>query len=109
MALTFQPDTQKAFVVSGNADQDRFLREQAQKAVRAYENRLEFTFLTDLTIEELKEKVATLPPHSVVLYLSFFADKRAITSRDPKPFPYLRQLRTHPYMASRILTWAPAS
>jgi len=84
MALTFQPDTQKAFVVSGNADQDRFLREQAEKAVHANENRLEFTFLTDLTIEELKEKVATLPPHSVVLYLSFFADKKGDNFSGPE-------------------------
>src|SRR6185369_4629486 len=84
MALTFQPDTQKAFVVSGSSDQDRFLKEQAQKAVRAYENRLEFTYLTDLTIEELKEKIATLPPHSVVLYLSFFADKKGDNFSGPE-------------------------
>jgi len=84
MALTFQPDTQKAFVVTGNSDQDRFLREQAQEAVRAYEKRLEFTFLTDLTIDELKEKVAMLPPHSVVLYLSFFADKKGDNFSGPE-------------------------
>lgn len=84
MALAFQPDTQKAFVVSGSSDQDRFLREQAQKAVRSYENRLQLTYLTDLTIEELKEKVATLPPHSVVLYLSFFVDKRGDSFSGPE-------------------------
>lgn len=84
MALALQPDTQKVFVVSGNSDQDRFLKEQAQKAVRVYENRLQFTYLTDLTIEELKEKVATLPPHSVVLYLSFFTDKKGDNFSGPE-------------------------
>jgi PAS domain S-box-containing protein len=84
MALTFQPDTQKVFVVSGNSEQDKFLREEAQKAVRAYQNRLQFTNLTDLTIEELKQKAATLPPHSVVLYLSFFADKKGDNFSGPE-------------------------
>lgn len=84
MALALQPGTQQAFVVSGNSDQDRFLKEQAQKAARVYEKRLQLTYLTELTIEELKEKVATLPPHSVVLYLSFFADKRGDNFSGPE-------------------------
>jgi PAS domain S-box-containing protein len=75
MALALQPDTQNVFVVSGNSDQDQFLREEAQKSLHPYEARVHFTYLTDLTIQELEQKVAALPPNSIVLYLSFLVDK----------------------------------
>lgn len=75
LALNLLPDTQNVFVVAGNSKQDRFLLSEAQKQFRTYEERLHFTYLTDLTIEEAKEKVATLPPQSVVVFVSFFVDK----------------------------------
>ena len=75
LALTLLPDTQNVFVVAGNSNQDRFLLTEAQKQFRAYEERLRFTYLTDLTIDELQARVAVLPPRSVVVLLSFFVDK----------------------------------
>lgn len=74
-ALTLQPDIENVFVVSGNSAQDQFLRNEAQKQLLAYERRLHFTYLTDLTIDELTQRVAALPPKSVVLFISFFMDK----------------------------------
>lgn len=109
MALAFQPDTQNAFVVSGNSEQDKFLREEAENAVRGYENRLQFTYLTDLTIEELKQKVATLPPHSVVLYLSFFADKKGDNFSGPEALSLFAPTANAPIYGISDTTWAPAS
>ena len=74
VALALQPETQRVAVVSGNSRQDRFLREQAQKDLRGYEDRVEITYLSDLTMEELKRRLAALPEKSIVLYLSFFLD-----------------------------------
>jgi PAS domain S-box-containing protein len=84
MALELQPDTRSIFVVSGNSAQDKFLRDEAQIAFRDYQDRLRFTYLTDLTIEELRSNIAALPPHTVVIYLSFFADRMGNSFSGPE-------------------------
>ena len=43
---------------------------------REYETRVAFTYLTDLTMDELKSNLAALPPKTVVVFLSFFVDKK---------------------------------
>jgi len=75
IALSLHPDTEKVVVVSGSSRQDNFLREEAQAVFRDYETRVSFTYLSDLTIDELKREVAALPPRTVVVFLSFFVDK----------------------------------
>lgn len=75
LALSLLPETQTVAVVTGNSYQDKFVRGEAQKQFRPYEGRLHFTYLSDLTIEELKEKTAALPPNTVIIYLSFTVDK----------------------------------
>ena len=40
----------------------------------SYENKLDVTYLTDLPMSKLQERVRHLPDHSIVLYLSFFKD-----------------------------------
>jgi PAS domain S-box-containing protein len=84
IALTLLPDTQDVFVVGGSSSQDKFLLTEAQQQFRAYEERLRFTYLTDLTIDELKDKLAALPPKSVVVYVSFFVDKRGNAYSGPE-------------------------
>jgi len=75
IALALQPDTQNVVVVSGNSNQDKFLHDEAVKEFQPYETNLKFSYLTNLTIEELKERVSGLPPGTVIVYLSYFVDK----------------------------------
>lgn len=84
IALAAKPDTKNVFIVSGTSKQDRFLREQAESVFENYATRVSFTYLTDLTIEELKEKLSALPPHSVVIYLSYFVDKNGNSFSGPE-------------------------
>ena len=74
-ALTLQSDTENVFVISGSSAQDQFLRNETQRQLRPYEQRLHFTYLTDLTLEELRQRVVALPQKSVVIFVSFFVDK----------------------------------
>src|SRR5262249_18272489 len=79
VALALHPDTQRVVVVSGRSVQDRFFQQQAQEEFRKYEDKTQFTYLSDLTMEELKNQLAALPPRTVVLYLSFFLDRNGNT------------------------------
>jgi PAS domain S-box-containing protein len=84
LALTLHPDTQNVVVVSGNSEQDKFLREEALTAFHDDEAKLHFTHITDVTGDQLKQSVATLPPKSVIIFLSFFVDKEGNSYSGPE-------------------------
>ena len=73
-ALGLLPETRHLFVVAGQSDYDRRLTALVKTALTSYENKLDVTYLTDLPISELLERVRHLPDHSIVFYLSFYKD-----------------------------------
>jgi PAS domain S-box-containing protein len=83
LAFALQPDARRVVVVSGNSAEERAVLERARSEFRSYEGRAEFTYLTDLTLAELKDRLAALPRDSIVFYLIFYADKAG--NRYPGP------------------------
>ena len=73
-ALGLLPETRHLFVVGGGSDYDRRLTALVKTDLLSYENKLDVTYLTDLPMSKLQERVRRLPDHSIVLYLSFFKD-----------------------------------
>jgi signal transduction histidine kinase len=73
-ALGLLPTTRHIFVVGGQSDYDRRLTALVKTDLISYANKLDVTYLTDLPMGELQERVRHLPDHSIVLYLSFFKD-----------------------------------
>jgi len=73
-SLGLLPETRHIFVVGGQSDYDRRLTALVKTALTSYENKLDVSYLTDLPMSELQERVRHLPDHSIVLYLSFFKD-----------------------------------
>jgi len=74
LALALHPQTQRVVVVAGNARLDRDMLAMAQKEFRAYEGKASFTYLTDLTPEQIRQRLAVLPDKALVIYLSFNSD-----------------------------------
>jgi two-component system, LuxR family, sensor kinase FixL len=73
-ALKLQPQTQRVVLVGGTAKTDKTLEHFAREALRPYESRLEVTFLTDLPLTEILNRVANLPPYTIVFYLCMYRD-----------------------------------
>jgi signal transduction histidine kinase len=73
-ALGLLPETRHLFVVAGQSNYDRRLTALVKKDLISCENKLDVTYLTDLPMNKLQERVRHLPDHSIVLYLSFFKD-----------------------------------
>ncbi|HJZ76044.1 MAG TPA: ABC transporter substrate binding protein [Vicinamibacterales bacterium] len=69
MAIALQPDTRRVFVVSGADPSDRTLENVARTQLRAFEPRLDVTYLSGLPTEELQARLQSLPEHSIVYYL----------------------------------------
>jgi len=84
LALALQPEARRVVVVTGNSDQDRLRRENAQKTFQKYESRAEFTYLTNLTLDELKGQLAALPKNCIVIFLSFGTDRAGNTYSLPE-------------------------
>jgi PAS domain S-box-containing protein len=74
LALRLQPDTRNVAVVAGSTPADLESAEQFRRETPAFGNRVVFTWLTNLSMEELRGELSRLPDHTVVLYLTMFQD-----------------------------------
>ncbi len=73
-ALRLLPETRQVFVVAGQTKFDKGVAALTKAALTSYESRLEITYLTDLSMKQLQERLSHLPDHSIVLFLTFFKD-----------------------------------
>jgi PAS domain S-box-containing protein len=74
-ALKLQPKTRRVVVVGGTSKTDRAFQHIAQEALRPYEGQLEVTYLTDLSLAEVLQRVSSLAPQTMVIYLSMLRDR----------------------------------
>jgi PAS domain S-box-containing protein len=75
-ALRLQPGTEHVVVVGGVAPYDRYLEALAKERFRSYESKFDFTYLTDLDMASLLEKLKHLPGHTIVYYTSIMQDAK---------------------------------
>jgi C4-dicarboxylate-specific signal transduction histidine kinase len=73
-ALTLQPDTRHVVVIGGSLPFDQARIAQARRQFESYQSRLEFTYVSDLSMADLLRRVHELPSHSIVLVLHLFRD-----------------------------------
>jgi len=73
-ALSLQPGTKSVVVTGGVGAYDRYLEAIARKSFRRYESRFEFTYLTDLAMPALIERLKHLPDHTIVYHTSIMQD-----------------------------------
>src|SRR5258705_13072675 len=74
LVLRVHPTIEHFVVVAGTSDYDTRLLLQAQKEFRPYENRVSFTYLPELPLEQLLSTLSLLPSRDIVLYLTLFQD-----------------------------------
>jgi len=74
LALALHPGTKRVVVISGVGEWDNYWRSLVREELHALEGRIEFSYLTGLTISELKKELAALPPQSLVLFVSSTQD-----------------------------------
>jgi PAS domain S-box-containing protein len=74
IALRLQPDTRLVVVVGGTSPADQSYLGKARQEFLRFEGQVDFTYLTDLPLEEIERRVSTLPEHSIVFYVNLFRD-----------------------------------
>ena len=73
-ALRLQPDTRRAVVITGTAATDRVWQAAARRQLAPYQGRIDVTYLTDLSVDEVLNRVAALSKGTVVLFGAFSRD-----------------------------------
>ena len=95
LALSLQPQTRQVVVVGGTSKLDRIFLSWVQEALAPFQTQVEITYLTDLAMEELQERLGHLPPHTVVYYVTIYRDGKgrefipraslSLVARRPRP------------------------
>ncbi|MGC2283263.1 MAG: ABC transporter substrate binding protein [Candidatus Acidiferrales bacterium] len=73
-ALRLFPNTRHVFVVGGNSAYDRVAIAATKELLSSFQPKTEFSYLVDMEMGKLLEKLRNLPENSIVLYISFFED-----------------------------------
>ena len=68
LALHVKPDTKHIFVVSGSLLHDKIFENACRQDLVGYEGRVTIEYLTDLSIDELTDRIKNLPENSIILY-----------------------------------------
>ena len=74
LVRTLKPGTGRIALVGGASETDQYLYAVIRNALKRQASDLEVIELAGLAMPQLLERVGSLPPDSVVLYLTVFAD-----------------------------------
>lgn len=75
LAFKLHPNTQQVFIISGSGKLEMSWLNLAKESFEHYQDQKEFTYLTGLSMNELRIEVENLPDNSLVFYLPVLEDK----------------------------------
>ena len=76
--LQLRPDTHRIAVVLGSSMLERYWRQEFEQASRPYAGRVQFDWYDGLSLEQMKARIAALPPDSAVMYAMLVIDGAGI-------------------------------
>src|SRR5262249_44782365 len=74
LAVKLRPGTRHVVVVGGVGSLDRELEDIVRQDLRKYESAFEFTYLTDLDLPTLVDRLQNLPPNTIIIFTSLRQD-----------------------------------
>lgn len=94
--LRVLPDTQTIVVVLGDSPLERFWLGEARKELAQFANRVSFEWLNNLSLEQMRQRLATLPAHSAVLYTLMVTDAAGVPQQRGAALASLFEVSTAP-------------
>ncbi len=95
-ALAALPDTESVALVAGASPLDRYSRSLWLEALARVGDRLRVIELVGLPLEQLRARLSTLPPHTVILFSSTFTDGTGRAHVLPEVVPDLAAVANRP-------------
>lgn len=94
--LQLLPGTQTIAVVVGTTEIERLWRSELQREFAPFSGRVRFEWLDDLSLAQMQERVAKLPPHSAVLYVLLLVDAAGVPHEREDALAKLRAVANAP-------------
>jgi len=94
--LQLQPQTTNIVVVFGASALERFWTEQCRQEFQVFTNRVGFTWVNDLTLEQILKHCATLPPRSFILHTLFVVDAAGVPCEKNEALRRLHEVANAP-------------
>lgn len=76
--LQLLPLTETIAVVIGASEIEQFWRAELQRELAPYAGRVKFEWLNDLSLAQIQDRLATLPPRAAVLYALLIVDAAGV-------------------------------
>ncbi len=95
-ALDQNPDTRQVVLVAGTSRHDRLKMAEAKKEFNSNFPDIKIVDFTDNSMDELKLKVATLEPESIILFLDLTADSTGEEYISARVLPEIAQAANRP-------------
>jgi signal transduction histidine kinase len=76
--LRLLPQTQRIAIVGGTSPLERFWLGELRREIAPFEGRVEFEWLNELSLAQMRERLAVLPPRSAVFYGLFVVDAAGV-------------------------------
>jgi signal transduction histidine kinase len=80
--LRVLPETRQVFMLTGSGALARFWRQELKTGFARFHDRVTFVWSDDLSLPEILHRVARLPPHSAIVYLTFSIDAQGAAYAD---------------------------
>jgi len=90
--LQVLPMTTDVNVIFGNSPLERYWVEEARRELQSFTDRIKFIWLNELPFDEIRRRVASLPPKSAIFYVLFAVDAAGVPHAGDRP---LQELRVH--------------
>ena len=74
LALGLQPETRQVAVIAGSTLEDLESAERFRREAALFAGRVSFTWLTNLSLSDLRVQLSRLPDQTIALYLTMFED-----------------------------------
>ena len=88
--LRVLPNTKNIAVVIGNSPVERYWLSETQRVSKAFAGRVNFTWLNDLSFDEMLKRAAALTRQSAILYFVFAEDVKGISYSQDRALDALR-------------------
>ena len=94
--LRLLPETTNVAVVIGNSPIEKYWLGQMQEAIQPFEGRATFTWFNELSLEEMLQRAATLPPRTAIYFVLLSVDAAGVAHEEGKALARLHEVANAP-------------
>jgi signal transduction histidine kinase len=99
--LKLAPETTKFFIVMGSSPIEKLWLQEMRKLLEPLTSRLDITYSDELSLEQILERVAVLPPRSFIVYGQMLVDAAGVVHEGSRAIDRIRAVANAPIFSEQ--------